>query len=54
MWRWRIRTIDPAAWEDFDHAWNTKAAAKAADATTAAGHATARADKAQAQALRAG
>lgn len=54
MWRWRIRTFDPAVWEDFDRAWNTKAAAKAADATTAAGHATARADKAQAQALRAG
>ncbi len=54
MWRWRIRTFDPAVWEDFDRAWNTKAAAKAAEATTAAGHATARADKAQAQALRAG
>jgi hypothetical protein len=54
MWRWRIRTVDPAAWEDFDRAWNAKAAAKAAEAATAAGHATARADKAQAQALRAG
>jgi hypothetical protein len=53
-WRWRIRTIEPAAWGDFDRAWNTTAAAKAAEATTAAGHATARADKAQAQALRAG
>jgi hypothetical protein len=54
LWRWRIRTVDPAAWEDFDRAWNAKVAAKAAEATTAAGHATARADKAQAQALRAG
>jgi hypothetical protein len=53
-WRWRIRTFDPTAWDDFDRAWNAKAAAKAAEATTAAGHAMARADKAQAQALRAG
>jgi hypothetical protein len=53
-WRWRIRIVDPAAWGDFDRAWNGTAAAKAAEATTAAGHATARADKAQAQALRAG
>jgi hypothetical protein len=53
-WRWRIRTFDPAAWPDFARAWNAKAAAKAAEAITAAGHATARADKAQAQALRAG
>jgi hypothetical protein len=53
-WRWRIRSYDPAAWGDFTRAWDAKAAAKAADAATAAGHATARADKAQAQALRAG
>jgi hypothetical protein len=53
-WRWRIRTVDPAAWSDFDRAWNAKAASKAAEAATAAGHATARADKAQSQALRAG
>jgi hypothetical protein len=53
-WRWRIRTVDPTAWGDFDRAWNATAAAKAAETTTAAGHATARADKAQAQALRAG
>jgi hypothetical protein len=53
-WRWRIRSYDPAAWNDFTRAWNAKAAIKAAEATTAAGHATARADKAQAQALRAG
>ena len=53
-WRWRARAYDPAEWSNFDRAWNAKAAAKAADATTAAGHATARADKAQAQALRAG
>ena len=53
-WRWRIRSYDPAAWSEFTRAWNAKAAAKAAEAITAAGHATARADKAQAQALRAG
>lgn len=53
-WRWRIRSYDPAAWNDFTRAWDAKAATKAAEATTAAGHATARADKAQAQALRAG
>jgi len=53
-WRWRIRTFDPTAWDDFDRAWSAKAAAKAAEAITAAGHATARADKAQAQALRVG
>ncbi len=53
-WRWRIRTFDPTVWGDFDRAWNANAAAKAAEARTAAGHATARADKAQAQALRAG
>ena len=53
-WRWRIRSYDPFAWSDFTRAWNTKAATKAAEATTASRHATARADKAQAQALRAG
>lgn len=53
-WRWRIRTFDPSAWSDFARAWNTKASEKAAEAMTAAGHATARADKAQAQAARAG
>lgn len=52
-WQWRIRSYEPAEWSDFSRAWNAKTAAKAADATTAAGHATARADKAQAQALRA-
>lgn len=53
-WRWRIRSLDPAVWQDFDRASNAKAVAKAAEATNAAGHATARADKAQSQALRAG
>ena len=53
-WRWRIRSYDPASWSDFARAWNMKAATKAAEADSASRHATARADKAQAPALRAG
>jgi hypothetical protein len=53
-WRWRVRSYDPGEWQDYARAWNAKAAARAAEAGTSAGHTTARADKAQSQATRAG
>lgn len=47
--RWRLLAIDPAAWQDFRQTHDVQAQENAAIAETAASHAAARVQKAQAQ-----